>query len=253
MVIGTMQAFRVRAVINLPDKDPDTKKDIDYSDVFRLDPGSIWQLPKDTTLWESETTDLRPILNAIKDDLTRLAAATRTPMHMLDPGGDNQSAEGANLQREGLVFKAETRIKRWRHAYAMVASLMLRVMGDEARSDLSKLECRFAATERLSLAERADAASKAVATGLPMKTVLVRIWGYPPDEAERVLSEIADERLLQAQLAQALAAGPQPVGGAPAEQQNGQPPNGQQPPGQQGGNQQQGSNQPAGAARQGGS
>jgi hypothetical protein len=237
MVIGTMQAFRVRAVINLPDRHPDTNQEIDYTDVFRLDPGSIWQLPKDTTLWESETTDLRPILMAIKDDLTRLAAATRTPMHMLDPGGDNQSAEGANLQREGLVFKAETRIKRWRHAYAMVASLMLRVMGDEARADLSKLECRFAATERLSLAERADAASKAVATGLPMKTVLVRIWGYPPDEAERVLSEIADEKLLQAELAQALAAGPQPVGGAPVDQ-GGQQQGGQRPPGQQNGQQQ---------------
>jgi hypothetical protein len=236
MVIATMQAFRVRAVINLPDRDPDTKAEIDYSEVFRLDPGSIWQLPADTTLWESETTDLRPILNAIKDDLTRLAAATRTPMHMLDPGGDNQSAEGANLQREGLVFKAETRIKRWKHSYAMVASLMLRVVGDTERADLSKLECRFAATERLSLAERADAAAKAVSTGLPMKTVLVRIWGYAPDEAERVLSEIADERLLQQQLAQALAAGPEPVGGAPPEdQQTGQP--GQQQQGnQQGGN-----------------
>jgi hypothetical protein len=78
-----------------------------------------------------------------------------------------------------------------------------------------------------------------------MKTVLVRIWGLAPDEAERVLSEIADEKLLQAQLAQALAVGPQPVGGPNPDDQNGaqggqrnqgQPPNNQQ---QQAGNQQQ--------------
>ncbi len=238
MVIGTMQAFRVRAVINLPDRDPDTNAEIDYSDIFRLDPGSIWQLPEGAEMWESATTDLTPILSSIKDDLTKLAAATRTPMHMLNPGGDNQSAEGANLQREGLTFKADTRIKRWKHSYAMVASLMLQAIGETERSDLSKLECRFAATERLSLAERADAASKAVATGLPMKTILVRIWGYAPDEAERVLSEIADEKLLQAQLAQSLAAGPQPVGGAnPDDQQNGDPNNQQQNgAGQQGNN-----------------
>lgn len=239
MVIGTMQAFRVRAVINLPDRDPDTNQEIDYSDIFRLDPGSIWQLPEGAEMWESATTDLTPILTSIKDDLTKLAAATRTPMHMLNPGGDNQSAEGATLQREGLTFKADTRIKRWKHGYAMVASLMLRTIGENERADPATLECRFAATERLSLAERADAASKAVATGLPMKTVLVRIWGYAPDEAERVLSEIADERLLQAQLAQALAAGPQPVGGANPDDQGDQ---------RIGAQQQQGGNQPAPAA-----
>lgn len=228
MVIGTMQAFRVRAVINLPDKDPDTKQEIDYSDVFRLDPGSIWQLPADTKLWESETTDLRPILDAIKDDLTRLAAATRTPLHMLHPAGANQSASGADLQREGIVFKADTRIKRWKHSYAMVASLMLLVMGDVERADLSKLEARFASTQRLSLTERADAAAKAV-NDMPVKTRLVRIWGLAPDEAERVMSELADEKLLAQQMALALGAGPEPVGGrAPDDEQDNQQQNGQQ-------------------------
>lgn len=255
MVIGTMQAFRVRAVINLPDRDPDTNQEIDYSDIFTLDPGSIWQLPEGAEMWESATTDLSPILNSIKDDLTQLAAATRTPMHMLNPGGDNQSAEGAMSQKEGLTFKADTRIKRWKHGYAMVASLMLRVIGENERADLSKLECRFASTDKLSLAERADAASKASATGLPMKTVLVRIWGYAPDEAERVLSEIADERLLQQQLAQALAANPQPVGGANPGQQNGQQngnQNGQQQQGGQGGGNQQQGKTPPGNQQQGG-
>lgn len=211
MVIGTMQAFRVRAIKNLPKTDPETGKEVDYSDLLSLDPGSVWQLPADVDLWESATTDLTPLLSAIKDDLERLAASTKTPLHMLAAGGVNQSAEGAQLQREHLVFKAEDRIARWRPAWNQVASLMLLVMDDPERADLAALWTLFAPPERLSLAERADAASKAAAD-LSLKTRLVKIWQLTPADAERNLSEKEDELILQAQLVAATAAGPQPVG-----------------------------------------
>ncbi len=243
MVIGTMQAFRVRAIKNLPKRDPETGKEVDYSDLLSLDPGSVWQLPPDVDLWESETTDLRPLLEAIKDDLERLASATKTPMHMLAAGGVNQSAEGAQLQREGLVFKAEDRIMRLRPSWNQVASLMLLVMGDRPRADLAKLWTIFAPPERLSLAERADAASKAAAD-LSLKTRLVKIWQLTPADAERNLSEKEGELILQQQLALAAAAGPQPAGANQAgnnQQQN----NSGQPNQQQAG-------QPVGAANQGG-
>jgi hypothetical protein len=226
MVIGTMQAFRVRAVKNLPEKDPETGKVVDYSDLFSLDPGSVWQLPKDSEMWESETTDLRPLLQSIKDNLERLAASTKTPLHMLSAGGVNQSAEGAQEQRNGLVFKTEDRIARLRPSWNQVASLMLLVMDETDRADLAKLWTIFAPVERLSLAERADAAAKA-ATDLSLKMRLIKIWQLTPAEAERNLSEKEDELVLQAQLVAARAAGPEPVGGAQQDgQQNG---NGQQP------------------------
>lgn len=224
MVIATMQAFRVRAVKNLPQTDPKTGQDVDYSDLLSLDPGSVWQLPADVDLWESETTDLRPLLEAIKDDLERIAAATKTPMHMLAAGGVNQSAEGAQLQREGLVFKAEDRIPRLRPSWNQVASLMLLVMDDPQRADLANIWTIFAPAARLSLAERADAASKAAAD-LSLKMRLIKIWQMTPAEAERNLSEKEDEMVLQAQLVAASAAGPQPVGGRAAAPQ----PDGGQP------------------------
>lgn len=242
MVIGTMQAFRVRAIKNLPQKDPDTGKDVDYSDLLSLDPGSVWQLPADTDLWESETTDLRPLLEAIKDDLERLAASTKTPLHMLAAGGVNQSAEGAQMQREHLVFKAEDRIGRLRPSWNQVASLMLLVMDDPARADLAKLWTIFAPAERLSLAERADAATK-LAPFLSSKALLTTVLQMSPADAERNLSEKEDELVLQAQLVAATAAGPQPVGGAPANQQTGtQQPGTQQPGNQPGGNRPPGTN-----------
>lgn len=235
MVIGTMQAFRVRAIKNLPENDPVTGKRVDYSDLLSLDPGSVWQLPKDTELWESETTDLRPLLESIKDDLERLAASTKTPLHMLAAGGVNQSAEGAQMQREHLVFKVEDRISRLRPAWNQVASLMLLTMDDPDRADLAKIWTIFAPAARLSLAERADAASKAAAD-LSLKMRLTKIWQLSPAEAERNLSEKEDELILQAQLVAASAAGPQPAGGRPAQQtgqQQGGQPAGNTPPGNQ--------------------
>lgn len=247
MVISTMQAFRVRAIKNLPQRDPDTNKEIDYSDLLSLDPGSVWQLPADVDLWESETTDLSPLLASIKDDLERLAAATKTPLHMIAAGGVNQSAEGAQLQREGLVFKAEDRIMRLRPSWNQVASLMLLVAGEDTRADLAKLWTIFAPPERLSLTERADAASKAAAD-LSLKSRLINIWQMTPADAERNLSEKEDEQVLQLQLAQALAANPQPVGANQQQgQQQGQPGNGNPGGNNQPGNQQN-NNQPAGAA-----
>jgi Phage portal protein, SPP1 Gp6-like len=228
MVIGTMQAFRVRAIKNLPAIDPSTNKEIDYSDLLSLDPGSVWQLPDGVDLWESETTDLRPLLEAIKDDLERLASSTKTPLHMLAAGGVNQSAEGAQLQREHLVFKAEDRIARLRPSWNQVASLMLLVMDDPTRADLAGIWTIFAPADRLSLAERADAASKAAAD-LSLKTRLIKIWQLSPAEAERNLSEKEDELVLQQQLVAATVAGPQPVGaaGAANQQQGGQQQGGQ--------------------------
>jgi hypothetical protein len=203
----------------------------------------VWQLPENVDLWESETTDLRPLLEAIKADLERLAAATKTPLHMISAGGVNQSAEGAQLQREGLVFKAEDRIARLRPSWNQVASLMLLVMGDPGRADLAKLWTIFAPPERLSLTERADAASKAAAD-LSLKTRLIKIWQLTPADAERNLSEKEDEMVLQAQVVAAAAARPQPVGAAQAPAGAGNPAGGQ-PQSQAG--QQQGGQPPAAA------
>jgi hypothetical protein len=95
----------------------------------------------------------------------------------------------------------------------------------------------------LSLAERADAASKA-ATDLSLKTRLIRIWQMNPADAERNLSEKEDEMILAQQLALATAAGPQPVGANQGG--NNQPQQGNQPQQQQPGQGQQ--PQRAGAA-----
>lgn len=203
MVIATMQAFRQRAIkgapLVYPDEHPLAGQPINYDEIFTADPAALWLLPATAEMWESGQVDLTPILSAVKDDLEQLAAVTRTPMHMLSPGGVNQSAEGASLSREGLVFKCEDRISRTSHPWTQVISLALLHTGQPDRADLAGLETIWAPVDRPSLTELAQAASQ-LAPVLPKRTLLIRVLRMSPAEADRTMTEIADDQILAAQL-----------------------------------------------------
>jgi hypothetical protein len=209
MVIAACTAFRQRAVKGLPlvypSNHPQAGQEIDYAEVFTADPAALWQLPETAEMWESASADLRPILDAVHSDLEHLAAVTRTPMHMLSPTGENQSAEGASLSREGLVFKVEDRIARTSYPWAQVMSLALLHAGQPERADLGRLQTIWAPAQRLSLAERADAVSK-LKDVLPRRTLLITGLGMSPAEADRTMTELEDEQVLAAAYAAELAA-----------------------------------------------
>jgi hypothetical protein len=218
MVIATMQAWRQRAVKGLPDVYPEDHakagEPIDYSDVFTSDPGAFWQLPETAAMWESQPVDLRPLLDAVKDDVIALASVTKTPLHMLQPGGDNQSAEGAASQRDGLTSKTEDRIDLVDDCWTTVMSLALEHLGDTERANPESLEAIWAPAYRPSLAERGDAAAKAQ-NDMPRRTRLIKLWGLTPDEADKAMSEWEDEQLAAQLAAQTAAAAGDPAGGQP--------------------------------------
>ncbi|MEU0078551.1 phage portal protein [Micromonospora tulbaghiae] len=215
LVIASSQAFRSMAVSGLPDVDEDGNE-IDWSDAFVMMPGAMWQLPEKAEMWESQPTDLRPIIEASRDDFRQVSMATGTPMYMMVPDGQNQSATGAGMYREQLVFRAEDRLDRVRGRWSEVMSLAFLELGDTERADMEKLRSLWASVERLSLAERADAASKAQ-NDLPRRSRLIELWGYTPTQADRMMLEWQEEAVFNAQLAQVLAAaaGQQQVGGQP--------------------------------------
>lgn len=202
MVVSAMQAFRQRAIKGLPTVypagHPKAGEEIDYEGMFIADPAAFWLLPEAAEVWESGQLDLTPILASVKDDFQHVSAVTRTPMHMLQPAGENQSAEGAGLAREGLVFKTEDRIDRADNPLTSVVSLCFQYMPDEVRyadgpdgrldrADMDKLQIIWAPVERLSLMERADAWSKT--QDMPFRTRLVKIFGMAPHEADQVVAE----------------------------------------------------------------
>lgn len=219
MVIATMQAFRQRAMIEkepgaLPDEDEDGRP-IDYDDLFSADPGALWRIPAAVELWESGQVDLTPILSSVKDDVKELAAVTSTPLSYLNPAeAATQSAEGVQAIREGRSFKAEDLIKRVTQGVLDLQRRAFEVLEEPTPDDL---RMTWAPVERFSLAERADAASKA--GDMPWRTKMTYIWQFPPEQVDQMEAERAADLLAASIAAMQAAPAPVPAAAAPAEDQ----------------------------------
>jgi hypothetical protein len=217
-----VQAFRQRAVKNLPDterrKNDTTGKieevELDYDDMFTAAPDEMWRVPADVEFWESTPVDVTPIIAGVQKDLERYAGAVDLPLHTITPDAANGSAEGATLMREEHVFKIRDRKRRVQRRHASVMSKAFLFMGDEARADVTRIEAIWGPDERFSLAQMADAAQK-VKGILPTEAILTDIMQYRPSDLPR-LRELAGNELIRQMLeaAQTAALAPAP---APAE------------------------------------
>lgn len=226
---AALQAFRQRAIETSADEPIDTEDEdgnpIDYSGVFTSDPGAVWFLPPGAKIWESGAADMRQILEINNSDIIQFAATTKTPMYYLNPGGANQSADGASMQRESLVFKVEDRIERCSPLWAEVMAMIFTVMGDEQRADLANIQTLWANADRLSMAEKADAANKIQAL-IPWRSMMKLIFDFDPQTIERMQSEREEEQLAQLQQALLLQAQQQAAANAKSNDPNaGQPGN----------------------------
>jgi len=199
--IATLQAFRQRAVKGLQQRDAEGNL-IDYDNVFAADPGALWQLPETAEMWESGQVDLGPIRSAIRDDVEHLAAVSRMPVGYLQP--DNESAQGVQYKREGLVFTAEDRCKQAGESWEQTMSIAFEAMGDEERANRTGMEVIWRSVERATLTERASAASQAQAAGLPWRASMEMFFDASQQEIDRWEAERAAETLRSAALAQTM-------------------------------------------------
>ena len=207
--IAKIQAFRQRAVKNLPDTETVVKTDgsreeveIDYSDMFTASPDEMWQVPGDVEFWESQPIDMTPITAAVQKDLERYASAVDLPLHIITPDAANGSAEGATLMREESVVTVEDRQKRvdpeWR---SVMADLFSFVEGDnraeaQARADVTLIECDWAPIERYSLEQRANAASQ-VAQVYPREAIWTDVMQVQPNRVPDLRSLAGRDLLFQ--------------------------------------------------------
>lgn len=201
---AALQAFRQRAIESASGDDggidtvDENGNEINYDEVFTSDPGAMWILPPGAKIWESSSADMRQILEMNESDIIQFAATTKTPMYYLNPGGANQSADGAAMQRETLVFKVEDRIERCKPLWSEAMALIFHVVGDHERADLSKIETLWADPQRLSLAEKADAANK-LQSLIPWRSLMRHVLGFDPQTIERMQSEREEEQLIALQ------------------------------------------------------
>lgn len=205
MTIATVQAFKQRAFKGLPQNDPVTGQKIDYDAIFVADPGAIWNIPASVDIWESGQVDLGPILLAIRDDIKDLAATSGTPLYTVTPDAANGSAEGASLQREVITFKVESRQDRTEPSHELVTELMFRMLGDDKRGTAGSIEMIWAPAERWSMSERANAIAQTKGV-IPRYQQLTEIWGMDPAQADRAMSELTDDLIIDQQYAAGLKA-----------------------------------------------
>lgn len=172
------------------------RREID--DVLTADPGAIWTIPEGMKFWESRATDLTPLQVSKRDDVKEFAAVTFTPLSMVTPDAAAQSAEGASLQREGLLFAVEDLWDRFGAAWARVTSLLLAMAGETERAKLRGILLDWVPAERHSLGQRAQAAVAATSSKVPWETVMTDMWGFGPEKVARMRQQRLEDLLLNA-------------------------------------------------------
>lgn len=197
LVTTAMQAFKQRAMKGgLPTEDEDGNS-IEWAKLLEPAPGALWDLPEGIDVWESEQTDIRPLLEGEKADARDFAGVTRTPISVFIPSGENQSAEGAANAKEGEIQKAKDRIAR--STAPMEGSILaaLRALGLD---DGETVEILWLPPEHVSFTEKTLAAKQAKDAGMSARWIKQNIMGMSPDEIAQDESDAATDALLTATL-----------------------------------------------------
>lgn len=191
-----IQAFRQRALKStsgqpLPQVD-DQGNQIDYASIFEPAPGTLWELPPGVDVWESQQTDVGPMLQAAKEDVRELSAVTKTPLPMLMPDAANQSAAGAQNTEKGHVFKCERRLAFVKLGAEAALLKALRAEGAEVNDTI---DVSFESPDRVTLAEKYSAAAQAKAAGESWGSIARNILNYGPDQLKQDELDRAREQL----------------------------------------------------------
>jgi hypothetical protein len=164
--------------------------------------------------------DLKPILDAVKDDIQDLAAISRTPPQYLLGGIVNVSGDALIEARAGHVAKVGQRIRYTSEHWERVMAIAGLYANNKRLASGVDSETLWADPESRTDAEKADAAVKRMAAGVPWSQRMDDL-GYTPQQIQRMQGERYSEMLMSApQIAQpptraalpAPAPAPQPAG-----------------------------------------
>lgn len=200
VVITVMQAFKQRAVAGdfpteYPENHPRAGETIDYDELFKAGPDALWFIPEGAKMWESAAVDIRPILDAVRDDLKMLASAASIPIYVLAPEAAGGSAEGARSASETQTRKTRRDERRDKRVLASVLSAEFRLLGDEARAVESKIEVEFEDSTLVSPFDRANVFKTLRDGGASRQFALQRAYGLTSAQIQQEAAFAAREAL----------------------------------------------------------
>lgn len=222
IVIMWYQSFKQRAVIGDLDEGEDFTEEESIiqslrdgqgegakqlEDLFKADPGALWAVPEGVQFWESTQADITGNLKSVLDDIREFAASTSTPLYMLAPDGQNQSASGAELSREGLQNKILDRQERMTPGL-IAAHQMAFILWEQVDHALD-LTIHWKRPAGYQLSEKADATPK-VKGVLSNGTILREIWEFDQDQIRLNEAELIQEAMNADPFGQANGLGPAP-------------------------------------------
>lgn len=197
MTTIAIQAFRQRAFKGLPTHDKEGVL-IDWNAIFIADPGAIWNVPKEVEIQELAQADFSSILLSIRDTVQELCAASGTPLYTVTPDAAQGSAEGASLQKENNMAIVSGFIDIIEPGFDLGFELIFRTLGDTERQAPGTVQCIWSPINQPSMGERANAIAQTVNV-LSRYNQSTLIWGMTPTEAQRNLSELDGDFLINQQ------------------------------------------------------
>lgn len=212
LVITKVQAYRQRWATGIETED-ENGNDLNLPFVPGVD--LLWAVDDDTVKFgEFGVTDLGPILEAVKEDVTHLIMLTGLPPHYVAGDLVNASADALAAAEARLCSKVGRTSGQFGESWEQVLRLAYVYQGNAEAFGVDA-EVQWKDPERKTVAQLADAAVKKQMAGVPWRQRMEDM-GYSPSQIERMAAERAADVLL----AQSLAAAAPGAPGAP-----GAPPN----------------------------
>lgn len=195
------QAFRQRGVkgnlpTHYPEGHPQAGEEIDYDEMFKAGPAALWMLPVGADIWESASTDIRPIYDARKEELKTLMSNTRTPQDLFDGESNNQSAKGADIAREPLIAAVRNMNAQASVTLSQSMAVSFQMQGDNARASVADIEPMFAKIQSESLMAKAEAAAKFKNGGATQAYIDEEVFEMTPSQRRRAKEDRVSEALV---------------------------------------------------------
>lgn len=138
--------------------------------------------------WDAAKLDV--FTDVVEIAVGHIAAQTRTPQHYLILGrnANPPSADALKAAEAGLVAKVHEQQLFLGAGVRSVFSLFAKVRGDDALARLARQgRVAWEDAENRSEAQKADAAQKWRASGVPLEALVERYWSSDPNEVSRIM------------------------------------------------------------------
>ena len=166
---------------------------VDPSTSVTFAPGRLLRLPAGGDLGRLEAANLDSILQVCSFFQQSIGSKARIPLYLLQKwGSEPPSGESLKSQESGIISKAIRKQRdfgqSWREVLNLSARLETAFGSATLDPDLS-FDVHWEPPYSRSVSEQKEEAEAKKAAGVGQEQILIEVWGYTPQEAQRFIAE----------------------------------------------------------------